>query len=285
MSNSDLSPTAFSATSDSQGPTTVTASTTTTIATTTSPVDAVFGTYELLESMLMNLNVRELSKVQRVSPEWKDIILRSKRPKTRMWFISPHEPIKPVFNEARAFPPEYQTHLKFHPAFYVGYRKHRRRCKHGHRGTLKDYGMGKCGVADEGDPKAQQRAANRKYPPKNYSYGNMLATEPPVTVVIVFEEWTTRLTMREERWAGNLCSVQNPDGVTLGDICRAAGSMKSGHESVTGQKLPLGKFGFEVVDPRVPEASRARLKAGCRFGGCEVCERLETEKETKDVAD
>lgn len=123
-----------------------------------------------------------------------------------------------------------------------------------------------------------ERAKRRKFSSNGYSYLRMFVTEPPVTVVDVVEETVTKLPKEANGWMKSLCSVRNPRGVTLGDVCRAAGKLRFGHEKVTGKSLDRGKFGFVVVDQSIRGSLRDRMKPGNRLGWCEARERLEKEK-------
>lgn len=234
-----------------------------------SPSRDVLSTYELLEATLQHLALGDLFRLQRVSTAWRDVIRRSHKLQTRMLLTSTQAPLQPVFKDRMEWPPEYEQDLEIHSGFQVLGRKSRRRCKQDHVGHRTDYALHKIGFLDPTTEKAQQAASTRAFDPLDYSCYDMLVTEPPVTTVDIVEE---ALGTGDGDWKTPVCSIRNPAGVRIRDVCRAAGAAIRSHEAVTGESLQHGRFGFVLVDRFVPESMRVKMGEGKRFGGCRVCE-------------
>lgn len=229
---------------------------------------AVLSTYELLEAILQHLALSDLFRFQRVSTAWRDVIQRSQELQTRMLLTSTQRPLQPVFKDRMPWPSEYEQDLKFHPAFQVVGCKRRRRCKHIHVERRTDYALHKVAFLDPTTDKARQEASTRSSNTLEYSCYDMLTTDPPVTAVDIVEE---ALVTEDLDWKTPVCSLRNPQGVTIRDVCRAGGAVIKSHEAVTGESHQHGKFGFVLVDSFVPDSMREPMREGKRYEECWVC--------------
>ena len=179
----------------------------------TSAWSTVFGTYELLEHILLAVPFHDLFVCQRVARSWRDVIRRSNNIQQEMFLLADGSALKPVddafnFYAGRTRALYRPAPVRLNPAGEVVC-LYNQPSGRGHRLPLATFGISDQNVFLHFDIKGIP-VYETKILAQDASGREMLITQPPI-VAVNFDF------IRREPRGGSL-DAYNPTGVTFGDL-------------------------------------------------------------------
>lgn len=177
----------------------------------------VLSTYELLEAVLLNCQVRQLFVLQSVSPTWRSLVQRSEALRKKMFLLADGDALRPA-RFTRLHMPEYDDPLRLSASFNVHDEDNQGKL----HATWFDWdrqGTGS-GAANmrlrlwkktlDSDHLALSITADSPAP--GSSWKDVLLTQPPIKAALVWGNPAPWGSGKE------LCTIYSPTGVTLGDV-------------------------------------------------------------------
>lgn len=183
-------------------------------------MDKVVGTYELLEAILHNCQVRQLYVLRSVNSTWLAVIERSENLQKKMFLLVDGDALSPVrITDLKA--PEFEERLLLGPAFHTQGISDAHTpwvdCKwmDGHKGAVHD------GLRLQGNVRGRHlqmciKSSDDATPTDSL---DILLTQPPITAVVLWARYYFYKMSSEQ------CTIYNPKGLTVGDIFDVARTM------------------------------------------------------------